>query len=341
MKNLFYLFVLAIILASCSKDKIVEQQSNDNKNEIKLVTLSDGSKTGVTLLEFTSVEHFEAAITSLETQMEQHVGAFVTTWSNLSDEDLESKETEVGFVDHQPLVDFENAYNVPSSLRQVFYAAEEQWLNNEELVPENSPSLVYPFGMAELTLLNSDGMVKIGDKIIQLTKKGFVQIANLDIATVIRIKNGDMTALNEPTVTTNIELDNGGGKSGTDCSRWAAKEDYKYYDYNNKKVKRHVHFHSYPWKGVSEADITSYKKKNGSWKRHKTNLGVADQSYFRDNDCNSSLSGWSGWKRKKRESISERVASWGAFPQYRAENGVSVIGYFEYPGYSNSLVLTW
>ncbi len=338
MKNLVYLFVLAIILASCSKDKAVEQQLNDNKNEIRLVTLTDGSKTGITLLEFSSIEHYEATITSLETQMEQHEDAFLAAWSSLSDDDLNAKEAEVGFVDHQPLIDFESAYNIPSTLRQVFVSAEQQWLNNNDLILENSPSLTYPFGMAELTLLNTDGMVKIGDNIIQLTKKGFVQIANLDIATVIRIKNGDMSALQEPSVTTNIEDE--GGKSG-DCSNWKAKEDFKYYDNNNKRVKRHVHFHSYPWKGVSKADITSYKKSGSNWVKYKTNLGVANQSYFRNVNCNSGPQGWSGWKRKKAKSISKSVSIWGAFPQYRAENGVSVIGYFEYPGNNNYLVLTW
>lgn len=117
MKNLVYLFVMAIFLVSCSKDKVLEQQSNDNKNEIRLVTLTDGSKTGVTLLEFSSVEHYEATIAMLETQMEQHEDAFLASWGSLSDDELNAKEAEVGFVDHQPLIDFENDYNIPSTLR--------------------------------------------------------------------------------------------------------------------------------------------------------------------------------------------------------------------------------
>lgn len=337
MKNLVYLFVLAVILASCSKDKAVEQQLNDNKNEIRLVTLTDGSKTGVTLLEFSSIEHYEATITSLETQMEQHEDAFLAAWSSLSDDDLNAKEDEIGFVDHQPLIDFENEYNIPSTLRQVFVAAEQQWLNNADLVVENSPSLTYPFGMAELTLLNTDGMVKIGDNIIQLTKRGFVQIANLDIATVIRIKNGDMSALQEPSVTTSIE--DGGGKG--ECTNWKGKDYPHEYVSGSRKVIKHVHFHSYPWKGVGSAEITSYKKQGSSWKKYKMDLGVAVQTDFRDNNCSNTLMMWSGWKYKKAKSIEKNNASWGAFPQYRAQNALSVFGQFNYAGHSNMNYLTW
>jgi len=337
MRNLVYLIVIAIFLTSCSKDKFAEQQPTNNQGEIKLVTLTDGSKTSVTLLEFSSVEHYEATITSLETQMEQHEDAFLAAWSSLSDDALNAKEDEIGFVDHQPLIDFENEYNIPSTLRQVFVAAEQQWLNNVDLVVENSPSLTYPFGMAELTLLNTDGMVKIGDNIIQLTKKGFVQIANLDIATVIRIKNGDMSALQEPSVTTSIE--DGGGKG--ECTNWKGKDYPHEYVSGSRKVIKHVHFHSYPWKGVGSAEITSYKKQGSSWKKYKMDLGVAVQTDFRDNNCSNTLMMWSGWKYKKAKSIEKNNASWGAFPQYRAEKNLSVFGQFNYAGNSNMNYLTW
>lgn len=71
------------------------------------------------------------------------------------------------------------------------------------------------------------------------------------------------------------------------------------------------------------------------------NLGVANQSYFRDRDCNGSVSEWSGWKRKKRKRLKKNVADWGAFPGYRAENGQSVFGYFEYAGNSKIKPLVW
>jgi hypothetical protein len=223
-------------------------------------------------------------------------------------------------------------------MRQAFQLAETEWLDNEELDMETDPSRVYSFDMAEMTLLNADGEVKIGDVLLKLTNKGFVKIENADVATLIRIKEGDLTAYLEPTVTTNIDFD-GGGKG--DCTNWKGKDYPHEYVTGSRKVIKHVHFHSYPWKGVSKAEITSYKKSGSKWEGYKMNLGVANQSYFRDNNCSGSLAMWSGWKHKKSKSIKKGNTSWGAFPQYRAEKDVSVFGYFQYAGYSNQNVLTW
>lgn len=163
MKKLVYLIVIAIFMASCSKEKFTEQQPVNNQGEIKVVTLTDGSKTSVTLLEFSSVKHYEETITALETQMEQHEDAFLAAWGSLSDDALNAKEVEVGFVDHHPLIIFENYYNIPVTLRQVYVEVEELWLNNEELNIETYPKKKYPFSVVEITLLNGNGEVKIGD----------------------------------------------------------------------------------------------------------------------------------------------------------------------------------
>lgn len=342
MKKLVYYLVLTILIVSgCSKDRINEQvidENSVNKSEIRLVTLTDGSKTSITMLEFTSVDHYEATISSLKALLEQQEDAFYQSYGSLSESAYNDKLKETGFDDQQALIEFETMYNIPGTMRQAYVATEEEWLNNDILDPVRDPSNIYVYSNVEMTLLNPDGEVKIGDFILKLTKDGFIEIADMDVPTLIRIKNGDMTALSEPTVTTNIEID-GGGKSG-DCSSSKSRNYIDPYQ-SNFKVKKHVHFHSYPWKGVSEAEITSYKKSGNKWEKYSINLGVANQSYFRDKNCYPKSQEWSGWKRKNAKSISKSVSFWGAFPQYRAENGQSVYGYFEYAGFSNSMVLTW
>lgn len=345
MKQLILIIMFAgLILAACSKDQINEQQlieTTDVFNDIRLVNFSDGTKsTGITMLEFSSIEHFENTIIALEALVEEHEDNFLTAWRSLDDDALNAKEEEIGFVDYQPLIDFENAYNIPSSMRQAFEQAESEWLDNKVLDLSTNPSRVYPFDMAEMTLLNADGEVKIGDFFLILTNEGFIKIDNVDVSTLIRIKEGDLTAYLEPTVTTNIDFD-GDLKSGDDCARWKGKDYPHEYVPGSRKVIKHVHFHSYPWKGVSKARITSYIKSGNKWKKYRMNLGVANQSYFRDKYCMQSVSMWSGWKYKKKKSIKEGNSSWGAFPQYRAENGESVYGYFNYAGNSPTRVLTW
>lgn len=343
-KFISILMIAAFILAACSKEKLHEQSLNETPDvfsEINLVTLTDGSKsTGVTLLEFTSVEHYENTIAALEALVEQHEDSFLSTWSNLSDDALNDKEEELGYFEYQPLLDFENAYSIPFSMRKAYEVAEAEWLDNEDLDLDTDPSRIYSFNMAEMTLLNAEGEVKIGDVLLKLTNKGFVKIDSLDVATLIRIRDGDLSALLEPTVTTNIDFDDG-MKSGDDCTWWKGKDYWDPYQ-SKKKVKLHVHFHSYPWKGVASAKITSYKKKGSMWKKYKMDLGVALQYYFRDKDCNLLVAqGWCTWKYKKAKSIEKTCASWGSFPQYRAEKNQSVFGYFKYAGNNSIRVLTW
>jgi hypothetical protein len=290
------------------------------------------------MLEFSSIAAYDSTITALENQINSHDDSFLAQYASLDEEAVNAKEVEVGFVYQQPLIDFENSYKITNSMRQVFVAEEANWLNNEILDLATDPSNIYVFDIAEMSLLNEKGEVKIGNSLLKLTKGGFIEITDGDINILIRIDNGDMSALAEPNVVTNIDE---ASRSG-DCAWWKGKDFGHEYVTGSKKVIKHVHFHAYPWEGVSEAEITSYKKSGSKWVKYRINLGVANQSYFMNNECNTTLAQeWSGWKRKNAKSISKRVVFWHAFPQYRAENGQSVTGYFEYDSYGNYLVLTW
>lgn len=342
MNKFVYLVALAtIFMFGCSKEKIKEQSgNNDNANSsIKLITLSNGNRTTINMLKFPSTEAYDFTITNLEQQMETLDDAFLNQYGYLNDNLLNDKEDEVGFVYQQPLIDFENSLNFTNSMRQVFVVAEENWLDNDSLDPSTDPSNIYTFGNAEMAMLNEGGEVKIGTSLLKLTKDGFVEFTDGDVNKLVRFNNGDMSVLNEPNVVTNIDE----ASRSADCKSWKGEENWDEYVRNKKKVKMHEHFHAYPWKGTSEAQITSYKKKGHRWKRYRINLGVANESAFYDNnDCDNLLyQGWRGWKRKRRKSLSRHNASWGSFPMYRAENNLSVVGYYEYAGHSNNDVLSW
>ena len=335
---------LAVIYVGCTKEKAIKQpivgENEETTNEINVVEFSDeNSKTTITMLEFVDVDHYESTASDLERQLEEHDDAFLAEHDqmDLEGEELDSIEEVVGFVAHQPLINFENYYNIPATMRQDYVVAEEAWLDNEELDMEKDPDLTYCFSEAEMTLLNPEGEVKMGDKIYKFTEKGYVQISDLDIGTLIRIENGDIDAYSEPTVTTNIEF-NGGGKGN--CSGWKTKSDKHKYS-SKKRVKRVVFFHNYPYKATGGSKLKSYKKKNnGKWKKHRMNLGVSTQCHLKDNNCWDDISMWSGWKRKKRKSISKRSTYWGATPK-KAKKGDSIFGQYEYAGNSTYKILTW
>lgn len=54
----------------------------------------------------------------------------------------------------------------------------------------------------------------------------------------------------------------------------------------DRKVIKHVHFHSYP-EGVGCAEITSCKNKEAVGKKYKMDLGVAVQATSEIKDCSS------------------------------------------------------
>jgi len=342
MKKYFYLLCLtAVILASCSKernaDPIAESIQTDLSG-IKVISYNEGLKSGTTMLQFTSIINYESTINILSQRMDVYDSLFNLQYGSLSEDAYNAKMDEVGYNEQQPLIDFETSLSFSNSMRQAFVTAETSWLNQSNLDLATCPKKFYPFSIVEMSLLNASGEVKIGNAILKLTKDGFLWITDGSFTTLSSFNNGDMSTLNLSTVVTNLNRANSSGS----CDNWKSKEVANEYVTNSKKVIKHVHFHSYPWKGTSSSEITSYKKNNnGNWKKHAIDLGVANQSYFKDNDCYASVSMWSGWKHKNNKSIEKNNTSWGAFPQYRAENGASVLGYFEYANISDNLWLTW
>jgi hypothetical protein len=245
---------------------------------------------------------------------------------------------QMNFNPEQPIVNFLQNYGITSSMYLDYITFEESWLNNYELNMEECPFDAFPFSKIEMSLLNANGEVKIGSNILKLTQNGFVYIANTDVMTLIRIDNGDMTALLEPTVTTNL-LEEGGSRGS--CTSW--KQSTKTYYYSNKKIASLVYFHAYPWKASAGAEMTAYKKNNkGKYVKYTLNLKVSIYAVFRDNNCNGAYyPGYQSKGFKHTKSLSVSTTLWGAFPGYRAENDNSVTGKFEVEGNVWFLDLKW
>jgi len=330
--------IVAVILFACKKENDCE---NKLDKSIKLVTLSAGNsaKSSVTLLEFSSVEHYEATITSLQNQLEQHLDNFFAQHAELSLDSINTLMDRSGFNPDQPLLNFLNNYGVTGSMYLDYLDFENNWLDNNELDMDESPFLYFPFSAVEMSLLNINGEVKIGNNLLKLTKDGFAYVKNTDVATLIRIDNGDMSALLEPNVITNL-LEKDGSKGGS-CTSWKGRNLEDPYA-TNKKVNMHVHFHAYPWKGTAAAELSSYEKKDGKWKNYALNMTVTVYATFRDKDCVGSYNPGMNDKGPKNTSNLVVHTAWlAAFPGFRAENGNSVTGKFNYAGKETFLTLSW
>ena len=335
MKKLVLItFLTFIFMASCKKES---HDYQPDSGPVKLVTLSDGAGTSFTMLEFISITAFDSIQLNLEEKVNTSEDQFIAENSSLSDSLLNEKEIETGFKYHQPLIEFEKSLNFTNSMRQIFVLEEEDWLNHEDLDEKTDPSLIYVFDIFEMTMLNEDGEMKIGNSLIKLTNEGFVEFKDGDINKLIRFNNGDMSVLDDTNVFTNLNEN----PPKSDCVSWKGANVWDTYA-NNKKVNKKVHFHSWPWKGSSEAQITSYRYRNHRWSEYRMSLGVALQSKFYGPGCETlNVSAWSGWKRLPRKNLVKYYNNWGSFQFNRAKNGDSVVGYFEYAGNSNTLVLSW
>lgn len=348
----------ASIISSCTKEDMNEMTNlKEHKEEqigktiyspqqisnVRLVSYFQKGEQTLYMLSFKSTETYDQTIDQLIKKVDIHEDNFVNSYPQSSEEELNHIEETRGHNSQQPLIDFENAYGFKNSLRSKYNFLEEKWLNNEVLNPETDPSNLYPYQIEEMSLLNEYAMVKIADKVIQLTSEGYIQIEATDVPTIFKIKNGDWSALNEPTVTTNIEgYGSNQGLRSANCKSTRKRKNMDEYIKNSKQVEKRVFFIAYPWKGKSSTTLVSYKKRGSRWKKHRMSLSVASQNKFYDNNCNSATNqAWTGWKTKTRKSLSKSYNSYGAFPGYRAKNGQSLSGYYKYANKSSSLVLSW
>lgn len=337
-KHFFYFGLAAILFAGCSKDKTMDRVASgaqDVSGNIKVISYSNGLKTGTTMLDFESINAFESTLNRLNQAMRTYDSTFYAQYGNLSEEAYDAKQTELSYNDQTPLIDFETTLSFSNSMRQVYVTLENSWLANTELNLSTYPKKEYPFSITEMTLLNSAGEVKIGNCILKLTKNGYVWITDGNFSTLTSFNNGDMSVLNLTTVKTNLNETSSG-----DCASWKGKDVSDPYA-SSKKVIKHVHHHSYPWKWTESSEITSYKHHWYGWAKYAIDLGVSCQSYFKTNDCAPGYTRWSDWKREHQKSIEKNNTIWGAYQGLRAENGASVFGNFEYAGYANGEVLTW
>lgn len=291
------------------------------------------------MLEFTSEQHFLSTVDSLNNLRETHIDNFMRNYENADDEYIFKVYEDTGFDDDLPLKQFETSMNF-SSMRQAYQSLMDVWLSYDSLDMSTYPADIYVFTLAEMTLLNPNGEVKIADRLIKLTREGYVDIADNDIATLIAINNGDLSAYSAPTVTTNIDFNNT-QNLGASCKMYPSKTfEHKWSD---KKVIMKMCFQTFPWYARSKAEASSFKKKNnGNWKGFSRNFGISLQSSMYASDCTTLLAmEHVPYQVKKRKSYSKTHTRWGYGFSMRAKNNSTIYGYFTFGGISRTKFLEW
>ena len=196
----------------------------------------------------------------------------------------------LGFVDEQPLIDFETAAGF-TSYRAHFAALEDTWLSNGAVDALN-PYLDDVFADNILaTLFNKDGAVMIGGVINYWAPNGDIfQIPGSDCSLYECIRvNPDACDLSEVLIKSH--------KSTHPCGPHYAKEDSTVtFDDDRRKVVWLMKFQHTgggfgPWGGqhTFRSQIWSYKKKNGNWRKRRIELAenLHGDAYDSENSCKS------------------------------------------------------
>lgn len=320
MKKVIFLMtgVLLFFLYSCNKENenFKEQNLEQNQEVIQssnqVETRSDESVlTSISLnngiLEFTDFTHFRNAVDYLEAENEKHVDNFLSTYSDLDDDELFDKEQELSFSDYVPSENFESSKGF-SSRRAYVETAIQGWLNNEVLDDTNDPDDWDDLDEEMRTFFNQDGNIKIGGEIYHMDDFSGVESIFAD-----------------------------------GCKRHKVKKYTKYYGANNnKRFKVRVAATSGPLRLIIKTKVVSQKKKWFGWGRYRTNVYASVGGAVSDQNCIGGI-GVSAFKGpKKRRRIKAKYVDWDPEVWHKFQPGaISGTGWAGSSNEQIGLVLNW
>lgn len=289
MKTIFnYYFLVALLIVtnffiSCQKD--IDQQISDNSEGIKVLSYSNPNRrNGVTeILDFPDMESFRKKVRELEELAEMHDIAFIEKYKDLTEEEINEMDSITGFNYYEPLLEFNRALGF-NSLLDNYIEKEKDWMNQEDLLIDQDPDVLFRFlNDGELTLLNDDWAVKVGGKIMVYKKDGKIDITSGSLETLVsiasyeKIEDMDLSQFND-LVTTMLP-----SNSVSSCVN--SVHNVNYYDIDgssNKRMKAKIRLSSNDYWTGSEIYVKtkSLKKVLGVWIWHRVYIKAGLDGYF-------------------------------------------------------------
>lgn len=206
MMNLKSIIVVLFLvsLCSCEEDKNFEE-TNKKSNLISNVKQSEfsydlnGEK--VFMLEFDSKEDFLKTVASLELEDEFYNDSFYSKFKDEFDKDSSFYviEEDYGFDNQKVYKDYEKSYNY-ISMRSIYELLEKNWLESCKYDTVNAYPYfeeLYPYSIAEQTLFNKYGEVKIGDSILKVVHGDYIVFGGSDTSNLVKYNLGDTSVLNK------------------------------------------------------------------------------------------------------------------------------------------------
>lgn len=277
------------------------------------------------MLSFTSQQHFTDVYDCLEAVYEAHLDAFEALYGHLSEDDYNDMADQLGFVEEQPLVDFENALSFTSA-RRTLADAEALFLGSGGH-PAESPLLNSPYDddiMA--TMFNENNAVMI-DGVIHVIDADGEQWSFCDCATYEQWLVDPQSV--DPEDPCSL-LQKGGTVNLPDCkSDWW---QYCWDEYNsgskNVNWKLQVKYWHFWDHSSATAHIWHCKKVNGDWKPRKADLLARSHGRYNAAEECMIVAGYDETRAKKRKYLKTRVVQVPVIASYLDQEAK---GYWEYP----------
>ena len=288
------------------------------------------------MLSFTSHDQFRAVYDCLEAAYEAHLDGFEASWGHLSEDGYNDTADYFGFVDEEPLIDFEGAMSFTSARKDLADAEALFLLGGGH--PSNSPMLDSPYGDNILaTLLNVYGAAMIDGVIYVIDAEGDQwTFCNCNI---YEQWLQDPNSI-DPEDDCSLELKGGIVNTPTCKSDYWQKCSDEYVS-GSKEVnwKLQVRYSQLGDFSDSKAMIWHYKKKNGKWKPRRAD--VLARTHGNHNNAWECVivSPYDVVEAKKRKYLKARYVPTCQIASYLDKEAD---GYWEYPN-SNyvSMELDW
>ncbi len=347
MKKLFYYSALLLIsIVGCTKEKLSESELAKQTNDIPLLNTYEGGGRSSPCIDGISIvcedilafDDTAAFCDVYNCLFEEYIDwnkEFSETWVAMSEEDFNHLADSTGFVEHQPLKDFEGEFGYVS-FREYYRGLEDDWLDQNDPDTVTHPYHIdYLHDPVLMTLLNRYGEVQIGGSIFKILEDGTIfEIVHADCDTLLYLRNHpeDADSFGNVIIYSN---------NRDDCSNWKGKSDFIYYSGGTKRYKRQVSFRFYPFATwtCAHAGIVSYKQKaNGNWQRWKTQLDCAIVGTAWNLNC--VIDGYFGETedQTRKEELNVNVNWYGQTEQ--TQSGYTS-GWYYCNGNTSTKALTW
>ena len=287
---------LFILLSGCTREIInITKSSTLESLPIELQELYGEMPTrnygnitviGDGILRFTSESHLDSVYAWLRADCELWDDLFVDQYSGLDEEEFEIFENEIGYYEFQPLIEFENQFNILGlMLRDEQESIMQNWYEGGML--GDNPSDPIFLDEVEQTLYSANHEICIGDTIAQYRSDGTIVLIPVSkIEDINQIRNQTVQEIIEEGILV-VKTINREEPSYSDHIVIPIKNlpfeifinDFQKYDLLFNSTPRNCFFSSNV-KIKSTTKLTNLEYKNGHWKKVRRNCSVASALSF-------------------------------------------------------------